>query len=227
MPGKSGSKRRSNTATGKKRRVTGASKAGKAAAKAKSGVQGKRKKAQGQAGKSTAKPVLSFRPRTNQDDRFILDLTEGELGSVHQNSFGEPFPREQFLGYLQSGAPTTIVELNQKPIGYYSYLVGPDGKMHVSALVIQPKHQAGGMGTEVMAHLENEARQQGVHTMEVFVQNVNDRSIAFTRKLGFVEAYRIPPNTICFQKPVALPEGQTPVARPAGWPPAGVQAPFV
>lgn len=150
---------------------------------------------------------LSFRPRIPADDPYILNLTEGELGQVHSESFGEPFPREQFLGYLQSGAPTVIVERGGKPIGYYSYLVAPDGKMHVSALVIDPSHQSDGIGTHVMQHLEEDAKKQRVHTLEVFVQQNNKRSLAFTKKLGFTEVYQLPPNSICFQKVIAGTNG--------------------
>lgn len=151
----------------------------------------------------TKNRALTFRPRVPGDDDYILNLTENELGQVHAQSFGEPFPRAQFEGYLQSGAPTVIVEQDGKPIGYYSYLIGPDGKMHVSALVIEPTHQSGGVGTQVMTRLEADARRQRVHTLEVFVQENNPRSVAFTKKLGFVEVYRMPPNSICFQKVMA------------------------
>ncbi|QSO54416.1 GNAT family N-acetyltransferase [Alicyclobacillus curvatus] len=155
----------------------------------------------------TKNRALTFRPRVPGDDDYILNLTEKELGQVHSQSFGEPFPRAQFQGYLQSGAPTVVVEQDGKPIGYYSYLIGPDGKMHVSALVIEPALQSGGVGTQVMTRLEDDARRQHVHTLEVFVQESNARSIAFTKKLGFVEVYRMPPNSICFQKVIAGQSG--------------------
>ncbi|SFU35814.1 GNAT family N-acetyltransferase [Alicyclobacillus macrosporangiidus] len=160
-----------------------------------------------------AEVLLTFRAREPGDDAFILQLTEAELDDVHQQSFGVPFPREQFLAYLRSGAPTVVVERDGKPIGYYSYLIAPDGKMHVSAMVIDPAHQSEGIGTRVMQHMEDEARAHGVHTMEVFVQANNEKSLAFTRKLGFVERFRVAPHSICFQKPVAGvagPEGPAP-----------------
>lgn len=145
---------------------------------------------------------LSFRPRTPEDDTYILQLTEAQLGNIHQSAFGEAFPREQFLGYIQSGAPTVVVESMGKRMGYYSYLLGPDGKMHISAMVIEPQYQSTGLGSEIMSRLENEAASNGVQTLEVFVQSNNAKSLAFTKKLGFVEAFRLDPNTICFQKSV-------------------------
>ncbi|EPZ44669.1 GNAT family N-acetyltransferase [Alicyclobacillus acidoterrestris] len=150
-----------------------------------------------------AAPVLSYRNRTPQDDAFIVGLTRQQLGTIHEQAFGAPFPEEQFLRYIQSGAPTVVVEQNGKPIGYYSYLIGPDAKMHVSAMVIDPKHQSKGIGKTVMAHLEEEAIRQGVRTVEVFVQENNAQSLAFTRSLGFREVFRIEPNTIGFHKQLA------------------------
>ncbi|OFW79156.1 MAG: hypothetical protein A2201_12490 [Alicyclobacillus sp. RIFOXYA1_FULL_53_8] len=151
---------------------------------------------------------LAFRPRTPADDTYILQLTEEQLGTIHQSAFGESFPREQFWGYIQSGAPTVVVESKGKRIGYYSYLLGPDGKMHISAMVIEPQYQSTGFGTEIMSRLETEAASNGVHTLEVFVQSNNAKSLAFTKKLGFVEAFRLEPNTICFQKLVHRPMAQ-------------------
>ncbi|MBX5435635.1 MAG: GNAT family N-acetyltransferase [Alicyclobacillaceae bacterium] len=162
---------------------------------------------------------VSFRPRTEEDDPYILQLTEEQLGSIHQQAFQEPFPREPFLGYLRSGAPTFIVEQNHKRIGYYSYLIGPDARMHISALVIERDHQSEGVGTAVMKKLEDDARAMGVQLLEVFVQTNNERSLAFTRKLGFVEAYPVGPNTWCFQKRLGAASAEPP-NRP------GAPAPF-
>lgn len=155
----------------------------------------------------TALPLqLRFRQRVPRDDQFILKLTEEQLGEIHQGNFGEPFPRNEFMTFIQSGTPVVVFESDKGPVGYYSYLVGPDRKMHVSALVIDSHYQSQGVGTHVMRHLEDEAAAQGVQTLEVFVQGNNDKSVAFTKQLGFVEMFRIPPNTICFQKRV---EGQS------------------
>lgn len=149
----------------------------------------------------------------------MVQLTEEQLGTVHQQAFQEPFPREQFLRYLQSGAPTYLIEQNGKRIGYYSYLIGPDAKMHISALVIEPTYQSDGVGSQVMARLEDEAHKAGVQVMEVFVQGSNERSMAFTRKLGFVEVFRVDPNTTCFQKRITALPGQPGQPQPGG-PPA-------
>ncbi|GMA49610.1 hypothetical protein GCM10025857_09670 [Alicyclobacillus contaminans] len=175
-------------------------------------------------GKKTAKSVavgeakptapLRFRPRSIEDDDFIVELTESQLATVHQQAFGQPFPRAQFRQYLQSGAPTVVVEQGDRRIGYYSYLVNPDGTMHISAMVIDPKHQASGIGSKVMRHLEEEALRMGVHTLEVYVQTGNEKSLSFTRKLGFTEAYPVTPTTLCFRKSLrAANAGQTPSPR--------------
>jgi ribosomal protein S18 acetylase RimI-like enzyme len=168
--------------------------------------------------KETKDPLVVYRPRTADDDDFIVQLTESQLGQVYQVAFGEPFPREHFQRYLQSGAPTYLILQNGKRIGYYSYLIGNDGKMHITALVLDPSYQSDGIGTVVMAHVEREAAQKGVHTLEVYVQANNTKSIAFTRKLGFSEVFRPMPNTICFHKRVGgatTPQSSPPTAEPS------------
>lgn len=169
-------------------------------------ASGKKRVAGGKTKRKAApskKPVLSYRNRVPADDAYILQLTEEQLAAIHQQSFGEPFPREQFMSMIQSGAPVILIEYGGKPIGYYTYLIGPDAKMHISAMVIDKQYQSKGIGTQVMKRVEQDALPRGVRTIEVFVQANNEQSLAFTRQLGFVEAYRVPPNTICFQKQLA------------------------
>ncbi|WP_083511824.1 GNAT family N-acetyltransferase [Alicyclobacillus acidiphilus] len=167
-----------------------------------------------QAAKKPVAETITYRPRTAQDDAFIVSLTQSELGEIHQQSFGQPFPAEQFRRYIESGAPTVVIERNGKPVGYYSYLVSPDGKMHVSAMVIDPKHQNAGIGKKAVAKLEEDARKMGVHTMEVFVQESNAQSLAFARSLGFREVFRVEPNTIGFHKYLVTPQ-TGPIAQPS------------
>lgn len=191
-------------------------------------VKPARRKAPGKksnAGRQTTKsvqsgaPRIEFRPRQPEDDAYIVHLTEEQLGSIHEQAFQEPFPREQFLRYLQSGAPTFIVLRNDKRIGYFSYLIGHDGTMHISAMVIEPQFQSDGIGTAVMKRLEADAVANGVRMLEVFVQAGNEKSLNFTRKLGFVEVYHVTPNTICFHKPIA--PAQTAAMYPAPGVPYG------
>lgn len=166
--------------------------------------------------KSVAKgkaPTLNYRDRVPADDAYILQLTEGQLAAVHERAFGEPFPREQFMNYVQSGAPVTVIEYGGNRIGYYTYLIGQDGKMHISAMVIDKQYQSKGIGTAVMTRVEQEAMTKGVHILEVYVQANNEQSLGFTRQLGFVEVFRVPPNTICFQKRLSA-TGSVPAGRP-------------
>ncbi len=159
------------------------------------------------------KPTLRYRNRVPADDAYILQLTEGQLAPVHEQAFGEPFPREQFMSVIQSGAPVIMIEYGGKPIGYYTYLVGQDSRMHINAMVIDKSYQSKGIGTQVMKQVEEDARGRGVRVIEVYVQANNEQSLAFTRQLGFVEAYRVPPNTICFQKQLSAPN-TVPAGRP-------------
>lgn len=146
---------------------------------------------------------IRYRPRRPSDDDFIVQLARKELGRVHEQAFGEPFPEEELRQYLQSGVPTVVIERGNQPVGFYSYLPSAEGKVHVSALVVDPKVQRTGIGRRAMEKLEADARQQGAHTLEVFIQDMNEPSIAFAKKLGFREITRFEPRTIVMWKSIA------------------------
>ncbi|SIS79425.1 GNAT family N-acetyltransferase [Alicyclobacillus vulcanalis] len=154
--------------------------------------------------KDAGQEVIRYRPRRPEDDDWIVQLARRELGHVHEQAFGEPFPEVELRQYLESGMPTVVIERSGRPVGFYSYLPSAEGKMHVSALVVDAKFQRQGIGRKAMEHLESEARRMGAHTLEVFIQDVNPRSLAFARELGFREVARVEPRTLVLWKSIAV-----------------------
>lgn len=151
----------------------------------------------------TAVEDIHYRPRRPEDDEFIVQLARRELAKVHEEAFGEPFPEDELRQYLQSGMPTVVIERGGRPVGFYSYLPSAEGKVHVSALVIDPKVQRKGIGRRAMEKLEADVKRLGAHTLEVFIQDVNPRSLEFAKKLGFREVARFEPRTIVLWKFIA------------------------
>ncbi|MBF8376969.1 GNAT family N-acetyltransferase [Alicyclobacillus mali] len=146
---------------------------------------------------------VRYRSRRAEDDDWIVQLARRELGVVHEQAFGEPFPESELRQYLQSGMPTVVIERNGRPVGFYSYLPSAVGKVHVSALVIDSKFQRKGIGRKAMEHLEAEVRRTGAHTLEVFIQDVNPSSLAFAKQLGFREVARVEPRTLVLWKVIS------------------------
>ncbi|WP_041695038.1 GNAT family N-acetyltransferase [Alicyclobacillus acidocaldarius] len=157
---------------------------------------------------------VRYRPRRPEDDDWIVQLARRELGDVHEQAFGEPFPEAELRQYLQSGMPTVVIERNGRPVGFYSYLPSAEGKVHVSALVIDSKFQRKGIGRRAMENLEAEAKRMGAHTLEVFIQDVNPKSLAFAKQLGFREVARMEPRTLVLWKVISSGPVLPPVAMP-------------
>lgn len=169
-------------------------------------------------GQAAARPVrgeeIQYRARRPEDDEWIVELARRELGRVHEQAFGEPFPEGELRQYLASGMPTVVIERNRKPVGFYSYLPSAEGKVHVSALVIDSKFQRMGLGRKAMEKLESDVKRMGAHTLEVFIQEVNPRSLAFARQLGFREVARVEPRTVVLWKILAPGAALPPVDMP-------------
>ncbi|MBX6352803.1 MAG: GNAT family N-acetyltransferase [Thermoflavifilum sp.] len=150
--------------------------------------------------------TLIVRDRTPQDDEFILQLTEEQWRTMPQP--GAPaFPRDVFARYLQSGMPTRVVERGGKRIGYYSYVVGPDARLHVSAFMLEPTEQTDGVLQTVREHLEGEARRYGVRVMEVLIPADHARGTQLAERLGFREAVRMPQGLVVYQRAVPAATG--------------------
>ncbi|WP_062308892.1 GNAT family N-acetyltransferase [Alicyclobacillus sendaiensis] len=171
-------------------------------------------KARQPAARAPVAEEVSYRPRRPEDDDWIVQLARRELGGVHEQVFGEPFPEAELRQYLQTGMPTVVIERNGRPVGFYSYLPSAEGKVHVSALVIDSKFQRKGIGRRAMEHLEAEVRRMGAHTLEIFIQEVNPRSLAFAKQLGFREVARVEPGTLVLWKVVSSGPVRSPMLGP-------------
>jgi ribosomal protein S18 acetylase RimI-like enzyme len=167
---------------------------------------------------------LAVRERTPQDDDFILQLTEEQWRTAPMQQ-GSPFPREVFARYLQSGMPTRVIERDGKRIGYYSYVVGPDGRLHVSALVVEPTQQTDPVLGTVLEHLEQDARSHGARVMEVLVPADHERGLGLTERLGFREVWRLPQGLVVFQRVVAEHSSAAGSMRPGVTDGSGYQGP--
>ncbi|MCL6594327.1 MAG: GNAT family N-acetyltransferase, partial [Alicyclobacillus sp.] len=149
---------------------------------------------------AAAAEPLQFRLRTPGDDEFILQLTESQVSRAHQQAFNQPFSREVFARYLNAGAPVVVVERGKQRIGYYTYVMGPEGMLNVNALVIHPAHQSDATGNQVMAQIERQAVALGAQGVQLFVEADNVKAVEFVRRHGFVERYRLGPGAVCFHK---------------------------
>lgn len=128
---------------------------------------------------------LTFRKREKVDDAFIIEVTMQTLKQVYEQSVGIELREEHVLEWTDAGDYTGIIELGGKPIGYYSYLEHVPNRWYIGALVLAPNVQGQGIGKQIFAHIEREAREQGIGTLEAHVQSENRDALGFWTKQGF------------------------------------------
>lgn len=92
--------------------------------------------------------------------------------------------------------PVLVLEDDGEVIGYASYgqfrpLAGYAHTVEHSVYIRSGRRAAGG-GRMLMLALLDYARGRGVHVMVGVVDGANEESLAFHRKLGFVESGRLP-----------------------------------
>jgi len=90
------------------------------------------------------------------------------------------------------------VETNVLVARIHSHLVGfaimeyGDTRAHLSLLAVKPSHQRCGIGTQLLAWLEQSALTAGIVTMTLELRATNYGARCFYQRLGFKEAAYIP-----------------------------------
>lgn len=101
-----------------------------------------------------------------------------------------------FDSLVQANHPVLVAESDGEILGFANYgafrpKAGYDRTVEHTVYVRQGS-RAGGCGRMLMSALIDHARGQGVHVMIGMVDAENEASLAFHRRLGFVEVGRLP-----------------------------------
>ncbi len=78
-----------------------------------------------------------------------------------------------------------IAELDERAVGCLRWTVAPSGDLHVRRVAVEPGLQRGGLGRELMAWAEEEARRRGCGAVSVGVRVALPGNLAFYRSLGY------------------------------------------
>ncbi|MHA6524188.1 GNAT family N-acetyltransferase [Tessaracoccus sp. G1721] len=142
----------------------------------------------------------TIRPAQSRDLPAITDIfNEAGVGTTASYAL-EPVTvadrRAWFERLTGADFPVLVLEDDGEVIGYASY--GPfrplAGYAHTveHSVYIRSGRRAAGGGRMLMLALLDYARGRGVHVMVGVVDGANEDSLAFHRKLGFVESGRLP-----------------------------------
>lgn len=66
-----------------------------------------------------------------------------------------------------------------------------DRLVYVDEQVVLPEHQGRGIGRTLMDHVEDRAREEGIHTVKLQVWDNNEGAIGFYRSMGYGPRQRV------------------------------------
>lgn len=140
----------------------------------------------------------SIRPIAGDDREAIVDI----LNHYIKHSFAafrqEPVPYEWFDALLQSSAgyPTAVVSSREGEVVGFGFLQSHGGSPTLAQTAeityfLHPDHTGRGLGTLLLTTLEHAAAERGITNLLADICSLNDRSISFHEKNGFVECGRL------------------------------------
>ncbi|GGF30501.1 N-acetyltransferase [Microbacterium sorbitolivorans] len=99
-------------------------------------------------------------------------------------------------GRQGSGFPVLVAVDGDEVVGYATYgdFRPHDGFRHTveHSVYVRGDQRGSGIGRQLMMHLVNAARENGVHVMVAAIESGNTGSLRLHEKLGFVETGRMP-----------------------------------
>jgi len=127
----------------------------------------------------------TIREMVRRDLPRVLSLSRDNMASIIFSSWGVDFRDEDVLHFImEPTAFTEVVELDGEIIGYYTVDMAADN-LFVSSIQVKREHQNQGLGTALMARIEDLARSRGASTIELWAQVTNKPAIRFYRHRGY------------------------------------------
>jgi len=103
---------------------------------------------------------------------------------------------EWIAGRQGSGFPVLVADDGGEVVGYATYgdFRPHDGFRHTveHSVYVRGDQRGSGIGRQLMMHLVDAARENGVHVMVAAIESGNTGSLRLHEKLGFVETGRMP-----------------------------------
>lgn len=116
-----------------------------------------------------------------------------DAAALHENcwphyslaAIREMLERAQDLTRRRRGLGVVAL-IDEHPIGYVQLTIWPR-VAEISDLIVAPTWRANGIGTAMIHHLIDLARQWPMHQVEIGVAQANSRAHALYQRLGFIE----------------------------------------
>jgi len=127
----------------------------------------------------------AYRPMERSDLPQAICMSRDNMSNIIYTSWGMEWKDEDLLRILLApGTVNEVLELNGEVVGYFS-AEARNGSMFLNSIQIRRGYQGIGLGRAMMARVQALAREQGLPSMELWVQVTNRRAISFYERIGF------------------------------------------
>jgi GNAT superfamily N-acetyltransferase len=116
-----------------------------------------------------------IRPYQNEDEALLFGLASLDRGADKRTL--DVLARETVF----------VAEIEGAPAGYVA-LEWSEAAVRVDQLFVSPEHEAEGVGRQLLEFAEGYAIWQGAVSLQVVVEQGDDRAVTFYRSRGFTEA---------------------------------------
>lgn len=108
------------------------------------------------------------------------------VAEIEAKSFSQPWSEQAFLDASRDEAALFMVaEEEQKILGYAGmYISFEEGE--ITNVAVDPEARAGGIGTAIMAAMQDASRMRGVSRIVLEVRASNQPAIGLYDKMGFI-----------------------------------------
>lgn len=148
---------------------------------------------------------VQLAPLTPDDGRAVIDLFNHYVAHSFAAFPEEPVPYPFFARLLEAahGYPTVVARAGDGRLVGFA-LLRPHSPWptcsHVAEITyfVAPDAMRQGIGSRMLADLETRARDHGIRTILAAISSLNETSLAFHRKHGFVEVGRF--RDVCIKR---------------------------
>lgn len=119
----------------------------------------------------------------------MMPVDLNEVVELERQSQAFPWSRRNFEDALAAGYPASVMRIDGSLAGFSVAMPTPDD-VHLLVIAVAPDYRRQGLGTRLLAQVEQLARDLGLTRVLLEVRPSNSRALAFYAKHGFLEIGR-------------------------------------
>ncbi len=134
-------------------------------------------------------PNILLKKATLEDMDFIKELFFTEMDAIVNRAWRGRFRWESWFKDINEALTleshsVLLIQVTRQNIGFL-WMNTETNSLWITAIVLNPEWQRRKIGSQIMAHLINECKQDGRKTIELGVQQNNEAAMRFYTEIGF------------------------------------------